>query len=311
MAFALNSRRITLIVAVTMALAAGFLTIRYLSTAPRPSEGTASVSMRSVVIASRTIQPHEKIVPEMLTRVNRPATQVESGAFSEPREALGNVALIKIPEGAPLSEAKVGVPAALGVTGKLKAGLRAVSIPVDFIKSVSSLVSPGDRVDVLASNVKGHPHPTRAIIRGALVLAVNTALEPSAQPSAGPNNATTGPASVTLAVTADQANLLTFADNNTVLRLALRSPNEPIRAYPVQQVDVGDDGSGYAQRAVARPIEIPSTRIEPPALPAPAPAVGGNVPAPPVPMAVPNVDASQAHKAILVIEGDQIVAGQR
>lgn len=306
MAIALNSRRITVIVAVTVALIAGLLTIRYLNGAQRPTEPVTTVPTRGVIVASRPIHPHERIVAEMLTRITKPADQVEVGSYAEVRQALNSVALIEIPEGAPITEAKVGVPASIGITGKLTPGLRAVSIPVDFIKSVSSLVAPGDRVDVLASNTRGRAHPTRAIIRGALVLAVNAILEPNVAPSGTAAATTPAPVAVTLAVTPEQANLLTFADNNTLLRLALRSPKEPIRAYPVQEVDIGDEGGAPAPRAAARSGE-PSVYIVPPAVPAQAP---GNVPAPTAPVVAPGVSVPQARKPILVIEGDQIVAGQ-
>ncbi len=306
MAIALNSRRITLIVAVMVALIAGLLTIRYLNSAQHATEGAATVPTRSVIVASRAIHPHERIIAEMLTRITKPSDQVEVGSYSEVRQALNNVALIEIPEGAPLTEAKVGVPASIGITGKLIPGLRAISIPVDFIKSVSSLVAPGDRVDVLASNTRGRAHPTRAIIRGALVLAVNTVLEPNVAPS-GAAAAPSGPVSVTLAVTPEQANLLTYADNNTLLRLALRSPKEPIRAFPVQEIDIGDESGASAPRSATRSNE-PSVDIVPPAAPAQA---LGNVPVPLMPAVAPAAGVPQARKPILVIEGDQIVSGQR
>ena len=306
MAIALNSRRITVIVAVTVALIAGLLTIRYLNGAQHATEVATTVPTRSVIVASRAIHPHERIVAEMLARVTKPIDQVEVGTYSEVRQALNNIALIEIPEGAPLTEAKVGVPASIGITGKLTPGLRAVSIPVDFIKSVSSLVAPGDRVDVLASNTRGRARPTRAIIRGALVLAVNAILEPNVAPSGASAATTSAPVSVTLAVTPDQANLLTYADDNTLLRLALRSPKEPIRAFPVQEIDIGDESGVPAPRSAPHSGE-PSVYIVPPAVPAQAP---GNVPAPSAPVVAPGAGVPQARKPILVIEGDQIVAGQ-
>jgi len=306
MAFALDSRRITLIVAVTMALAAGLLTIRFLNTAQRPTEETTTIPTRPVLVASRRIHVHERIVPEMVTRVMRPATQVEAGAFGESRQALGTVALIEIPEGSPLTDAKLGTPTAVGVTGKLRPGLRAISIPVDFIKSVSALVVPGDRVDVLASNTRGRPRPTRAIIRGALVLAVNTVIEPTAQPSPTAANAAIGPSSVTLAVTPEQANLLTFADNTTALRLALRSPTEPIRSYPVQELDIG----AVDENAASQP-HPPLRANDPPVFIMPPSAPALNVPAPAAPAPVPQADVPLVQKPVLVIEGDRIVAGQR
>jgi len=138
------------------------------------------------------------------------------------------------------------------------------------------------------------------------VLAVNTVLEPNVAPS-GAAAASSGPVSVTLAVTPEQANLLTYADNNTLLRLALRSPKEPIRAFPVQEIDIGDESGAPAPRSAPRSGE-PPVSIAPPAAPAQAP---GNVPIPLMPAVAPAAGVPQAHKPILVIEGDQIVSGQR
>ncbi|GAC1306770.1 MAG: hypothetical protein NVSMB19_19160 [Vulcanimicrobiaceae bacterium] len=304
MALALNSRRITLIVAVVAAALAGILTIRYLSGIQRSPDSPTVVAQRFVIVAGRTIRAHEKIVPAMLVRTSRPESAVDRGALAETREAVGSIALIAIPEGDTLTHAKIGVPAALGVTAKLQNGMRAISIPVDFIKSVSSLVAPGDRVDVLATSTRGHAHPTRTVIRGALVLAVNTSLEPpDAAPSPGPG-APVAPVSVTLGVTPEQANVLTYADINTTLRLALRPPKEPIRAFPVQAVDAGGDEAPPAPVYHANDV---APYIPPPVNPAPAPAA--NVPAPALPVAAPAAVPAPA-KAILVIEGDTVVAGQ-
>jgi len=306
MAIALNSRRITMIVAIVAAALAGILTIRYLSSVQRAPETSAVVSQRYVLIAGRTIHAHERIGPDMLTKVSRPETAVEPGAFAEPHEALGTVALISIPEGSTLTRSKVGVPAALGVTAKLRNGMRAISIPVDFIKSVSSLTAPGDRVDVLATNVHGHNHVTRTIIRGAVVLAVNTALEATdSSASPGPQSST-GPVSVTLGVTPDQANLLNYADVTTSLRLALRPPKEPIRAFPVQAMDFSDDQSLAAAPVYRAPVV---SNVPAPLIAAPAPAVG--MPPPSVPAPAPTAPATAPKPSILIIEGDAIVAGQR
>jgi pilus assembly protein CpaB len=285
-----NSRRITLVIAVVVAIAAGLLTVRYLDSVQHNAQ-PAVVETRTVVIASRDIRAHEKISPEMLTKVQKTTDQVEPGSLSDPKAAEGDVSLISIPEGAPVTATKIGVPASIGITGKLKPGLRAISIPVDFVKSVSALVEPGDRVDVLASAGRGKL--TRTIIRGAVVLAVNSALEPEAQ--ANPNNAQSGqpaaapgsgPVAVTLGVTPDQANALTYADLNATLRLALRSPSEPVRAFPAQELQM--DQPDGARPTVPAPVSVPA----PSAMPSTAPT------AKPTP-------------GILVIEGSDIVGGVR
>ncbi|MBC5799132.1 MAG: Flp pilus assembly protein CpaB [Candidatus Eremiobacteraeota bacterium] len=291
----MNSRRITMIIAVVVAVAAGLLTVRYLTAVDRSTQ-PAVVETKPVLIASVDIPARAKIAPEMLTKVTRPVTQVEPGALSDPHAAEGDLALVSIREGSTITDSEVGQPAAIGITGKLKPGMRAVSIPMDLVKSVSGLVQPGDRVDVMASVNKSSKNlPTRTIIRGALVLAVNSTLEPGAQPSPAPGQPTTSgsaPDVVTLAVTPDQADLLTFADLNTTLRLALRSPTEPIRSYGAESLVLPTDAPA------APPPAPPPANVAPPPNPVPPPAV--RVPAPAV-----------KPTGIIVIEGDQVVGGVR
>jgi pilus assembly protein CpaB len=271
-----------MIIAIVVALAAGLLTVRYLESVKEAATPPPTAETRDVVIASKDIRAHEKIVPEMLTKVQKTVDQIEPGSISDPKQAIGDVSLISIPEGAPVTTTKIGVPASIGITGKLKPGQRAVSIPVDYVKSVSGLVEPGDRVDVLASSGRGLP--TRTIIRGAVVLAVNDSLEPAPEPSGGSAAPAGGsPTAVTLGVTPDQANALTYADINTTLRLALRSPSEPIRAFPAQDLPIDDTH----EVPLIRPLPVPSAS------------------------STPSVPAIKPTPGILVIEGSAIVAGVR
>jgi Flp pilus assembly protein CpaB len=154
------------------------------------------------------------------------------------------------------------------------------------------LLQPGDRVDVLAGVARGGDSPpkTVTIIRGALVLALNDSTESAgATPSPDAGNLTT----VTLGVTPKQADLLTLADMNTTLRLALRSPQEPVRSLEPET------------------LVLPETA----AAAAPEPA-GNNVPAPVQPAAVPTVvTPTVVHAApvnpVTVIDGDHVVSGQQ
>jgi pilus assembly protein CpaB len=273
-------------IAVVVALAAGLLTVQYLQSI-QPQQKPAVTETRAVVVASRDIRAHEKIVPEDLTKVQKTVDQIEPGSISDPKEAEGDVTLISIPEGAPVTTTKIGVPASIGITGKLKPGMRAVSIPVDFVKSVSGLVEPGDRVDVMASN--GKTTPTKTIIRGAMVLAVNSALDPQSASGSPPPGGNAGPptppVAVTLGVTPEQANTLTYADLNTTLRLALRSPAEPIRSFPEEKLDITDDSSH---------------NVPPPVVPAPAPSA----------RAMPSPGPSPT-PGITVIEGSDVVGGAK
>ncbi len=280
----MNSRRITLIVAIVLAVTTGLLTLRYLSSVPQAAQAPV-IETKPVVIASRDIPTRAKITPDMLTLVKRPATEVEPGAIADPHMAIGDVSLIAIPMNSTVTDTKIGQPATVGLTARLKPGMRAVTISVDAIKSVNGMIQPGDRVDVLSSVPKGSGDRPRtfAIIRGALVLALNSAIEPIDQQSPAPGGQEGPlPATVTLGVSVQQANLLTVADLNTTLRLALRSPNEPLRAEPAESIDFQDE------------------------TPAPRP-VNSPVPAPPVVASAPKKE----RPSVTIVDGDRLIEGSR
>ena len=89
-------------------------------------------------------------------------------------------------------------------------------------------------------------------------------------------------------MTAAQADLLTVADINTTLRLALRSPEEPVRSLPEEKLVFADLGSVQG--------------------PPPAPF---NVPPPLAPAQVPQLrNAPPQRPLVTVIDGDKIISGQ-
>ena len=258
----MNTRRITLIVAVLLAVGTGILTLRYLSSINQQAQTQSqTVESKPIVIANRDIPARAKITPEMLTRVNRPANEVEPDALTDPKQAEGDVALISIPANSTVTDTKVGRPAELGLTSRLQPGMRAVTIPVDRVKAVAGLVEPGDKVDVMASVPRGAGVPPRtyAIIRGSTVLAVNESLD-QAGSGASPDPDATSPTLITLAVTAEQAALLTSADLNTTLRLALRSPKEPMRSLPEEGLQYPDLVAKSGAPA-ASPSPTPTPRV--------------------------------------------------
>jgi pilus assembly protein CpaB len=289
-----NTRRITLIIAIVLAVGTGILTLRYLSNL-NAQQQQASVEMKTVVMTNVDIPARGKITADMLTIAKRPASDVEPAALDDPKQAEGDVALISMPQGSVLTQSNVGTPAAVGLTVRLKPGMRAISIPVDKVKSVSGLMQPGDRVDVLATVNKGPgvPPKTFTIIRGAMVLALNSTLEAAPNPVAGatpPPSDNSGVGTVTLGVTPAQADLLTDADINATLRLALRSPEEPVRSLPEERLVFADLGS--------------------PAAPPAAPVY--NVP-PPLQPALPPMQArpvTPAGSLVTVIDGDKVISGK-
>ncbi|GAC1659771.1 MAG: Flp pilus assembly protein CpaB [Vulcanimicrobiaceae bacterium] len=281
----MTTRRTTIIVAILLALGTGWLTLTYLRSFSASNSGTA---VRQVFVAAKDIPARAPVPADAIVSASRPANEVDPDAIGDPAKLRGAISLISIPAGSVLTESRVGRPADVGLAVRLRPGQRAVSIPVDRVKDVSGLLESGDHVDVIANVTRGPglaPHAA-TILRDVLVLAIGPALErASATPAPDEQNAAT----VTLAVTPKQANLLTLADINATLRLALRSPRESPRSEPVEA------------------LNLPGLPVPQPMAPAPAPAPPTGlamVQQTPAPAADPPLKPHRS--GVMVIQGDQI-----
>lgn len=290
----MNVRRITIIAASVFALGSALLVLFFLNSFRQ--QNSPEVTMTQVLVANQNIPARIPINAGMFRVETRPRNKIDPDAVTDPKSVNGQLALIGMPAGSLLTASKIGTPADVGLSVRLKPGQRAVSISVDRVKDVSGLIQPGDRVDVLAQGPKigNAVQPAAAILRGILVLGMGVALETAgATPSPDTQNAAT----VTLAVTPKQADILMTADQNATIRLALRSPKEPIRSEPTEHIvydGAGTTSSGYASAPAPVPAvaanQLPpmayqssflppfSGSAAPPVAPAPGSSTQGSMP---------------------------------
>lgn len=276
----MNRRTVLLVVAGILALGAGLLTFDFLTSSGKQS---AQAPPRAVLVATQPIAAHSAISTAMVQVVTRPADAVDPDALSSPEQVRGLTALGLIPAGATITISNT----ARGVSGafatRVQRGMRAVSIPVDDVKDVSGLVQPGDRVDVIGVPPRigtAQPH-AYTILRDIEVLAVGgeiqmTAPDPSPSPGQAPQPVQVR--TITLEVTPSQADLLTMADLNAVLRLALRAPH---------------DGAALASEAIYFPAMQIDGAPHPPAVPA------------------RRIDPIRGISPVVVIDGDQLAKDQQ
>jgi Flp pilus assembly protein CpaB len=276
-----------------MALGTGVLMYNYLASV---GHANAPAAQRTIVVAARVIPAHVAITAEMLARVSRPADAVDPDALAAPAAAIGSQAVNEIPAGSQVTASKLVHYAVSGLPGRVHVGMRAVSIALDRVKGVSNLVQAGDLVDVIAATPRTNETAPKAvtIIRGARVLSVGTMTEAGATPA--PDGQPF--ASATLEVSAKQADLLTLADVNTTLRLALRSPREALRSQPVEKLTFAKDAAPPAPHPAAAP-NLPQL------LPQLFTPLRNAFPQPPAPQAKPTA----APPAVSVIDGDKVVSG--
>ena len=295
----MNTRRIPLIIGLVLALGTGALLLTYLSSV---RQTVAAVPTKPVLVATHDIPARAVVTADAFTVQQRNASEVDSDAISDPKALTGKYTLVSIPAGSIATASKIGLTSAATLPAKLPVGMRAVSISIDNVKGVAGLITPGDRVDVIAVPPRtGNETPRGyAILRGALVLAMGADLATTtATPSPGSSPSLS---TVTLALTPKQVDLLAGADLNTVLRLALRNPKEPIRAFPAESLKLSPLASAPSNSAPAATVPLPVTyAIAPPgAQPAAAqPAPAAQQPRPAAPPA----------QGVTVIDGDRVIAG--
>ncbi len=291
----MNSRRTTLVIALVLAVGAGWLTLNYLSSIQRSS--AINNEPRQIVVASQEIPARVPITPAMLTTATRPAAAIEPDAFTDPSKVVGALSLITIPAGGSITLSKVGHPSDMPLPVRLQPGSRAVSIPIDKVKAVSGLIEPGDRVDVIAIPPKtgDSPPPAATILRGIRVLAVGPLLENSSATPAPENQVST---TITLEVTPKQADLLEMADVNTNIRLALRSPREPLNSQPTEALHFPAGSSDNMASAAAPPPAPDETALALRALAAQQQA-----------RSVPRPAPAGGSGGVIVIDGDRYTSG--
>jgi pilus assembly protein CpaB len=285
-----NSRRITLIVAIVLALGTGVLTLRYLTSlqqaAPAPAE------TREVLVAAKDIPARVKITLDMVRSVTRPTSGTDTDAVSDPKQVVDSFALITIPAGSPLTTSKVSRSAELAMPVRLQPGMRALTLSGDRVKAVSGFVQPGDRVDIIAIPPRqgGGPPEGVAILRGVLVLAINSTMEqaPGQQQTQQQQTDTGNPATITVAVTPKEADLLAAVDQTIPLRLALRSPQEPVHSLPAETLMLQNNDRDRS--APPPPPPAPPMPYEPAA-----------------PAAAPQIHSGSG---VTVIDGDHVVSGR-
>ena len=263
----LDTRTVALSVAGLLAAGTGVLTFNYLAAV---GHHAAPVAERQVLVAAGAIPAHATITAAMVKPASRASDAVDPDALVVPASAIGMTAVNEIPAGSQITSSKLAHVEANGLPGRVAPGMRAVSIAIDRVKSVSNLIVAGDRVDVIAvTTPRTDAAPSVAtIIRGAKVLSVGQQIDVPTSATATPAPSDQQYSTATLEVTPKQADLLTLADVNATLRLALRSPKESVRGEAPEHISFAPPPRPVSP-ALARPVAPPAPAVKP--APAPRP----------------------------------------
>jgi pilus assembly protein CpaB len=185
----------------------------------------AAPSRTTPVVVARTDVPvASSAARAALTTVDWPADHVPSGSLTSVDQAVGRIVRRPVAKGEPVLEAALfGAGSAGGLRAVIAPEYRAVSVKVDNVIGVAGFVTPGARVDVLATirrvDLDRALPFAKVILQDVRVLAVDQKLE---EVRANPELVNV----VTLEVDPIQAEHLIYAAHEGRLQLALRSPGD-------------------------------------------------------------------------------------
>ncbi len=218
----MQNRRTTIFfaLAILFGIAAATLAQRMLSQ-PAPSAPQAAIETQTVLVARLDINKGTALVSNHLGSVEWPTNLVPKGTFSGKEAVQGRVLRHSLAAGEPIFEnALLSKGSEAGLVSVISHNLRAVSVKVDAIIGVAGFVTPGSRVDILAtfSQDGSKSSMSKVILQNVPVLAIDQKMEEVK------NGEPELVSVVTLEVTPEQAEQLTYSAHEGRLQLALRSP---------------------------------------------------------------------------------------
>lgn len=199
--------------------------------------------MVTVLVASQDLPTgmtaSEIIDKNYLQQREVPRQFIAAGAISSAAALEGKVVASSVSKDEQITQARFKLPAEVGLASATPDGYLAISLPYDAARGVGGLVKPGDQVAVIGTLEQDDEEPqTKIVISKAKVLALGQAIQRdqlensgvstagNEAPLAAGNAAAEMPATITLALTPEDAEKLVFAQEQGSIWLALFAPSD-------------------------------------------------------------------------------------
>ena len=211
-----------LILAIVLGLAAAAVVFLYLN--QQSAANVTSRQTRPVVVAA-TDQPFgTKLERNMLKVVNYPKDSVPTNAYSSLDSVVGQTTKIFLASKEPVLASKLSTIGG-GLSMMVRRDMRASSVTVNLVSSVSGFVVPGDKVDVLVTidqTAQQQIATTKTILQNIEVLAAGVKTEQRDQE----NKPNTDLQTITLLVDPPAAERMALAMHEGKIHLTLRNPED-------------------------------------------------------------------------------------
>ena len=175
--------------------------------------------MVKIVAAARPLQAGEVLKADNLVLEDWPSSAALAGAFKTLEEVNGRSVIYPVAERQPILDGYLAAAGSgIGLTGKIREGMRAISVRCDQIVGVAGFLFPGSHVDVLVTIRDAAPTPwTQIVLQDVEVLTAGQKIEPD--PQGKPENI----AVVTLLLKPEDAEKVGLASSLGTIHFALRN----------------------------------------------------------------------------------------
>lgn len=178
-----------------------------------------------IVVPTRDVLRGERVAAADMSIREIPVDYADRNSVTPDRfdAAIGQALVSDLQEGRALLWAHLESGAIPTFSGKLPVGMRAVTVTVDQISSISGMLVPKDRVDLVLTMQDSSKTATFPLLQNVLVLATGTRVEPG---NSGQDNQVETYATVTLLLSPEDAKKVILAQDAGKLQAVLRNPDD-------------------------------------------------------------------------------------
>jgi pilus assembly protein CpaB len=170
-----------LVFALVLGALAAFAASNYLSERMAEIEARGrDAETLQLIVAKSSLPGGARITPETVAVREVPRAWAHSSAITPDQFSRAEGAALAHPAaaGEPILWAQLEGRRAPSFSARLQAGQRAVTVPVDEISSLSGMVEPGDRIDIVVSARNETRNFTFTLLQNVLVLATGSLADP-------------------------------------------------------------------------------------------------------------------------------------
>ncbi len=208
-----------------------------------------------VLVAGADLQPGTRIDAGSLAVRELPARYVSASAIGEADydQVEGQVLRVAMRAGEPVLATAIDAPEP-GFSDRVRPGIRAMTILVDEVNSVSGMLRPGDRIDLVFSAQAPGATANAGEITTPLMQDLRVLATGKEASDTSFRRTTNGAfTAITVEVSPDQAQKLVLAQRSGRLTALLRNPDDR-NPLPARPLDV------FSLLGIERPVGVATTR---------------------------------------------------